>query len=279
MIRFSYSLQVVFMKNFMVFLILIICHSSFSKESLQFLTEEFPPYNYQEEKNKKLKGVAVELLEAVHRRLKVDFNRSNYYLVPWARGYGLAQKKGKMVLLFSTTRTKERENMFKWFGPIANTSVSIFSLKNADSLSSDQLKSKIKNGSRFVGIRNDNATLKLKGLGLKSNQLTEVNRFEQMIRMMKKKRVNYFAYDKNVSKFLLIKKGFDPKNFKVVHELKTNELWFSFNKTVSDSLVKKYQKALDSVKRSDKKLLKVLKAEYGMTPTLKKDSLFPNNKW
>jgi ABC-type amino acid transport substrate-binding protein len=48
---------------------------------------------------------------------------------PWASGYVLAQEK-KNTVLFSTTRTQTRENLFKWADPINPTRVSVVTKKD-----------------------------------------------------------------------------------------------------------------------------------------------------
>jgi polar amino acid transport system substrate-binding protein len=44
-------------------------------------------------------------------------SRADIKIWPWARGYETALKE-KNTVLFSTTRTEARENLFKWVGPI-----------------------------------------------------------------------------------------------------------------------------------------------------------------
>ena len=79
------------------------------------LTEDWRPYQYIE--NGQLKGVAVDLLVKMLEKTGSAQNRDDIQIVPWARGYSLLQNQ-KNTILFSTTRTLERDSRFKWVGPI-----------------------------------------------------------------------------------------------------------------------------------------------------------------
>ncbi len=80
---------------------------------LTVITENSPPLNYK--KNGKVTGVATELVQEIMRRTGKVYSIE---IMPWARGYRLALKKPNIVL-YSTVRTKSREKLFKWVGPIA----------------------------------------------------------------------------------------------------------------------------------------------------------------
>ena len=47
----------------------------------------------------------------------------------WAKSYKVAQKV-KNAMVFSTTRTESRENLFKWVGPVATATVGLIALKS-----------------------------------------------------------------------------------------------------------------------------------------------------
>lgn len=87
---------------------------SVSAGELNYYTEDYPPYNYL--KNGKVTGIAVETLNLVWEELGESPKKIS--LVPWARGYQKILNENDIVL-FSTTRTPERENLFKWACPIA----------------------------------------------------------------------------------------------------------------------------------------------------------------
>lgn len=98
-----------------------------SIDDIYFATENYPPFNF--EKDGKLQGVSVDLLVLMLEKLNSSQSVKDLHLQPWARGYNRLLLV-KNTCLFSTTRTKEREKLFKWVGPILNTSTSLVAKKD-----------------------------------------------------------------------------------------------------------------------------------------------------
>ena len=80
---------------------------------LKILTENLPPLNYVKEGE--LVGPSVEIVKEIQRRVG---SREKIQVYPWSRAYKIALEDENIVL-FSTTHTKERDNKFKWVGPLA----------------------------------------------------------------------------------------------------------------------------------------------------------------
>ncbi len=83
--------------------------------TLTFTTEESPPYNMQE--GTKVIGIATDKVREVMARAKVDYKID---LLPWKRAYDSALNQ-ENTCVYSTTRTAERESLFKWVGPVATS--------------------------------------------------------------------------------------------------------------------------------------------------------------
>jgi len=81
--------------------------------ALDLLTEENPPFNYTD--NKKITGQATEVLQEMGRRANVPVK---IQAMAWAKAYGVAQTE-RDTCVYSTARLANRENIFKWVGPIA----------------------------------------------------------------------------------------------------------------------------------------------------------------
>jgi len=82
---------------------------------LQIITEEFAPFNFQS-KDGQITGQSTEIVQEILSRLnlKIDIR-----LMPWNDGYELALYE-QDVVLYSTFRTAEREELFQWVGPIGS---------------------------------------------------------------------------------------------------------------------------------------------------------------
>jgi polar amino acid transport system substrate-binding protein len=82
-------------------------------EPLRIVTEELPPYNMTEDG--RLTGMSTEVVQAV---LKAIDMQADIQSMPWARAYDIALNN-ENVLIYSITRTAEREKLFKWVGVVA----------------------------------------------------------------------------------------------------------------------------------------------------------------
>src|SRR5512136_411438 len=111
-------------KQWVVFgiaLILLSAAGWASGETITIVTEEFPPYNYQD--NGKLIGVSTEVVEAVLKQLPeitVEFK-----VYPWARAYKNALENPN-TLIYSLGFNEKRRDLFKWVGVIAPAEFYLF---------------------------------------------------------------------------------------------------------------------------------------------------------
>ena len=90
--------------------------------ALKLLTEENPPLNYTE--GKKLTGMGTEVVQEMGRRAKIQLD---FEVMAWNTAYEKAQAD-KETCLYSTARLANRENAFKWVGPIAVNKWGLFGL-------------------------------------------------------------------------------------------------------------------------------------------------------
>jgi polar amino acid transport system substrate-binding protein len=90
--------------------------------ALKLLTEENPPLNYTE--GKKLTGMGTEVVQEMGRRAKIKLD---FEVMAWNKAYEKAQAD-KETCLYSTARLANRENAFKWVGPIAVNKWGLFAL-------------------------------------------------------------------------------------------------------------------------------------------------------
>lgn len=96
-------------------------HAEISSDySMVLLTENFPPYNmaingknFAQEDN--IDGIAVDIVREMYKRAGIKYSMTLRF--PWARIYKLALEKPDYGV-FVTARLPERENAFKWVGPI-----------------------------------------------------------------------------------------------------------------------------------------------------------------
>lgn len=75
------------------------------------LTEQSPPASMQQEG--KIIGHETEKVVEMLKRTGISYKLD---ILPWKRGFTMAQRDAN-TCIYSTTRTPEREKLFKWIGP------------------------------------------------------------------------------------------------------------------------------------------------------------------
>lgn len=209
---------------------------------LTYFTESYPPYNYQE--NNQLTGIAVDLLEAAITKSEPGFDRTKIKLVPWARGYKLT-RVGKDTVLFSTTRTAYREQVFEWVGPIAATKVVLFAEK------SRQLKiihQSDLNQYNIGVIRDDIGEQSLLAIGVNKSQIRRAHDATSLAQMLERNRIDLWAYEEVVGRWLLKNGALNTDDFEVVYVLKESQLYYAFSRDSDPLLRQQLQQGIDQVK-------------------------------
>jgi polar amino acid transport system substrate-binding protein len=83
-----------------------------SEPRLYLTTEQAPPYSVRE--GERVIGIGADTVREIMGRANIDHTIE---LLPWKRAYAAALERSD-ACVFSTTRTPEREALFKWIGPI-----------------------------------------------------------------------------------------------------------------------------------------------------------------
>ncbi|MFA5269246.1 MAG: transporter substrate-binding domain-containing protein [Methanoregula sp.] len=213
-----------------------------SAGDLTFYTEQFPPYNYQE--NGTLKGLSVELLEAVTEKTGIKVTPDKVHLVSWTEAYQTVIATNNTVL-FSTGRLPERENSFKWAGPIHTYSTVLFARPDQKIVIAgpDDLK-----GYRIGVIMDAVGVKQLLGKGVNESQLVTGTNASVLIAKLAGGEIDLWAYPEPTGRYLTGQQTGNPGTFEIVYTLPHLELWYAFNKDVPDSTVHSFQQALDDIK-------------------------------
>ncbi|WP_080965516.1 substrate-binding periplasmic protein [Chromobacterium subtsugae] len=103
-----------------LFVLLLSQSAAAQLPALHILTEDDPPLTFSQ--NGQPAGLVVEVVREIQRRVG---SHDPITVMPWARGYLLAQTQANTAL-FNTNRIAEREHLFKWVGPVTATLGSFF---------------------------------------------------------------------------------------------------------------------------------------------------------
>ena len=228
-------------RNFLLLCLVSSSTAASSVDDIVFMTEQYPPYNLEEDD--KIQGIAVDILALMLQKVGSNQTREDIKLLPWARGYQRALSEPN-TCLFSTTRTEEREELFKWVGPIAPNTVSLIARKDRKIKieSIDELKT------HNIGtIRDDVAELYLIAAGVSIDSMKRVAKTILNIKKLNRGRIDLWAYGEDVAMWELKAHGFDPADYESVYVLNRKYLYFAFHKDTPDSVIQKLQAAIDTL--------------------------------
>ena len=103
--------------------LLLVWASSARALELEVITEDWAPYNYEE--NGVITGFSVEIVQAIMGELGETHSIAIY---PGARGQSMLDNLPN-ILSFSLFRTPERESLYKWIGPISKEAIYFYKKK------------------------------------------------------------------------------------------------------------------------------------------------------
>jgi polar amino acid transport system substrate-binding protein len=213
-----------------------------SNLTLTYYTEQLPPYNYEE--NGTLQGISVDLLELVTEKLGAKVPWEKVHLVSWAEGYQAALTQNGTVL-FSTARTPEREQSFKWAGPIYTDREVLFArrdrvitLQSPEDLIGYQ-----------IGVTGgDIAIQQLLDIGVNQNQLVPESNVSVLIAKLESGEIDLWACPEASGRYFAEHVTGNYYTYTVVYHLQPEDVYYAFSKDVPDSTVLAFQQALDAVK-------------------------------
>lgn len=223
-----------------LFLLLWAGNARAALDKFEYLTEEYPPYNYSD-KQGQATGLAVELLQLVWQQEGVA--PQPIRIIPWARGYYLLTQKPNVVL-FSTARTQAREALFKWVCPIGYSEYILLGRQEQHiTLGSLEEMSNY----RISAVRSDAAEQLLLNNGMDDNKIIPANRLSQAVKMLLSGRADLLATSKLAGYDAIRELGMAANDFHVARVLSAEQLCYAFSRQVPDADIEHFQRALTRV--------------------------------
>jgi len=206
-----------------------------------FLTEQFEPYNYQG--NGQAKGIAIEFLKLMWH----EMGEKEYPIqfLPWPRAYEMTRTRSGIVL-FATIRTPERENLFKWVGPIALTKTYLIAPKDSPITIHSLNEAK----GLTVGVVRDYASASMLKKHADLIRIDELRCSEMLIQKLLSGRIDLIAIEERYFHRTLKEMNLTHEDFKHVWLLNRYATHFALSKDTLDVEVKRYQEACDTVRQS-----------------------------
>lgn len=210
--------------------------------SVVLLTENFPPYNmavngknFAQEEN--IDGIAVDIVREMFKRAGVQYSLTLRF--PWDRIYKLAlEKPGYGV--FVTARLPEREQLFKWVGPIGPDDWVLLAKGDSPlSLASlDEAKQY-----RIGAYKGDAISQYLTEKGVEHSTSL---RDQENARKLMSGQIDLWATGDPAGRYLAKQEG--VSGLRTVLRFDSAELYLALNKEMPDEIVAKLQAALDQMR-------------------------------
>lgn len=227
-------------------------------KDLRILTSEIPPMIFTE--GGQVKGFCVELAKEIQRRLG---NNVEIEVLPWPRAYLMGQTLSNVVLI-CPKRTPEREKLFKWMGPVLESSTNFYK-KSGSSIKITSLD-EAKNISGILIPRNFYSIAELKSKGF--TNIIEINTMQLALLMLLKERGPILIMEEVQALALLKEIHEEPTAIEVAYKLGNSVSYFAFSNNTSDALVKKWQRTLNQMKE-DGTFAKIFDKSFRHTKLLK----------
>lgn len=215
-------------------------------ETIKVLTEEYPPLNFTE--NGKITGLGTEVVQAVLKEVNIE---GQFQSMPWARAYETTQST-ENVLIYSINRSKEREKLFKWIGPITPSEYYLFSLKSRGLLL-DNLEAAKSLQTGTVNQAIGEQFLLSRGFEIGRN-LQSTAKYELSYEKLKMGRVDLWVMNEFGAYYIARQTGDDPaktlqKSLRIV-ELSSSGNYMAFGLKTPDALVERLRKGLETIKKN-----------------------------
>ena len=205
---------------------------------LQYLTEQWPPFNY--EKDGVPSGISVEILDEVFRNTGVNRTRKDVRIVPLSEGFYQAQEN-RSTVLFSIVRTPEREPLYQWAGPFTRAGFVVYApcSRNITITSPSEL-----NRYRIGAVKDSIENTLLSGQGVNALNLVPGQTPVDLVQMLERGEIDLWATGDLTGRYEMAAAGVNPDAYEIVYSLSENDFYYIFSKDVPDTLVSAFFKAL-----------------------------------
>jgi len=232
-----------------VFILMVLFSQSSAAQTLndiEWITEEFPPLNYTD-KNGQIQGFTVDILLEMWKKVGLNKTKKDITVMPWARGISMLERDIN-VCLFGMGITLERKNRYQFVGGIPGVMRGLIAKRKSGYTFNDieDVNFKVDPG-RIGAVRQDLTMELFLSRGGNKKLLYTVPRGVQLVRMLKKGRVDLIAYGDMPAFKLMKSEGMLPINYEVVYSMGEGEFGYGFNEIANPRIIGQLQSALDEL--------------------------------
>jgi polar amino acid transport system substrate-binding protein len=220
-------------------LALYLCHNpSVAQETLTIYTEEWAPISFT--LNGKPSGLAVEVVQAIQQRIN---NQSQIHVITWARGWKIITEQPN-TMLFTMTRTSERERMFSLVGPVAVGTTNCYALKDSE-LKINSIEDAKQ--AKSIGVYRASVEEQLL-LEHGFNNIAPASTPLMSAKQLLKKRIDLWCNANLTAPTILTAAGASINDVKSLFTFRENQLYIAFSQGTPSAEIDKWKDALISLK-------------------------------
>lgn len=232
--------QVLIRKGLYLFTLLMSLVVGFSHAaSVKLYADSWEPYNYSE--NGQIVGIASDLVRAVFVRADVAYDMS---LQPWKRAYQNTLRTPDTGL-FVVNKTAARSPNFKWVGPLFESNVYLYRLKQRSDIQINSLTDL--NAYRIGVLRGGAVEDYLLKKGVSRSALDLHSHSEQHLSKLLVGRNDLAPGDEIDFYYQAKKVGRDISELTRAYRLYSSQYYLALNIETSDEIVLRLQTALDDL--------------------------------
>ena len=228
-------------KILFVFIFIVNSPLALPQNNIVAVTENYPPYNMKDKDQ--IVGISTDIVKEIFKRAHVQYTLE---LFPWARAYKMALEQ-KNTVVFAASRTPERENLFKWVGPIGESNW-VFYAKKGTKIKINSLEDAMK---YQVGGYNGDATseyLLKNGFTVGKNIQLSTNENQNALKL-EAGRIDLWATGSLLG--LWISKSEKSGKIVPLYVIKKSELYAAFNKDTDAAFIKKLNDTLNEMRKEN----------------------------
>lgn len=209
-------------------------------DEFQWLSEEFAPFNFSE--NGVAKGIAVDVLVEMWARLGVPRTTADIQMLPWARGYRIAQEQPG-TCLFSMSVTEARRELFAFVEPLLDARIAIIAPKSrALALSSmDDL------APLAIGVVREDIGEHVLVQAEAPGTLMRADSARSLVRMLAGGRFDAIAYGLDSALWAMRLEGLDPSAYEAVLTLRDGPMGYACHKDTDPAIIARLQATMEAL--------------------------------
>ena len=208
---------------------------------LQWITEEFAPYNFSQDGV--AAGIAVDVLMEMWQRLGVEHTAEDIQVLPWARGYRMAQERPG-TCLFSTTVTDARRELFVFVEPLIDSNVSIIAARERG-----MQVDNVEDLSRYqIGVVREDIGDQILQEGGFEGTYVRTDSARILVRMLHGGRFDAVSYNFVTASWTMREEGIDARLYEPVLTLREGHMGYACHKDTDPELIAQLQETLDALR-------------------------------